>query len=93
MEETRVIIFYKLNNQIIFEFSILQFHSSAINITYTEQEKEDPPKRASLLQRRDSIKEQAAANRLSVQLPVQAGNGEAQSGGYESAGSAGKTHT
>jgi hypothetical protein len=71
---------------------ILQFHSSAINITYTEQEKEDPPKRASLLQRRDSIKEQAAANRLSVQLPVQAGNGEAQSGGYESAGSAGKTY-
>jgi hypothetical protein len=81
-----------LNNQIILEFSILQFHSSAINITYTEQEKEDPPKRASLLQRRDSIKEQAAANRLSVQLPVQAGNGEAQSGGYESAGSAGKAH-
>ena len=66
-----------------------QFHSSAINITYTEQEKEDPPKRANLLQRRDSYKEQAAANRLStLGTPVQSGS-EPQSG-YDSAGSAGK---
>ena len=67
-----------------------QFHSSAINITYTEQEKEDPPKRANLLQRRDSYKEQAAANRLSS-TPVQQmapANNDSQSG-YESAGSAG----
>ena len=68
-----------------------QFHSSAINITYTEQEKEDPPKRANLLQRRDSYKEQAAANRLSstpVQQQMAPANNDSQSG-YESAGSAG----
>ena len=66
-----------------------QFHSSAINITYTEQEKEDPPKRANLLQRRDSYKEQAAANRLSTPVQQMAPTNNDSQSGYESAGSAG----